>query len=88
MPRIENAKWNPKNKHVAHPPSQTLSNLRNMQIGDCKRIVHDDIKCSLNKTSSYNCSLVSFLATESKKHDYKYEYYHEKKHVAVVKRIK
>jgi hypothetical protein len=90
MPSIENAKWQPPNKILLRF-SVSRDNLRKMKVGECKRITHDDLKCYLqkHKTNSYVCSLSSMISLEgSRKPARVYEHYHEKAHVAIVKRIR
>jgi hypothetical protein len=91
MPSIENAKWNPPiDRPKGKKTTISRQNLDSMEVGECKRIEHDDLACKQQRhsTSNYRCSLLSIIRLIHAKSKRTYQAYHEKEHIAVVKRIR
>jgi hypothetical protein len=80
---IEDAIWNPPNKERlrGRPLTDGTMALRNLKVGDVKRIEHYDVLCT-----GTNCSL-GYQVSRMRKQGWKLEYYHEKHHVMVVRRL-
>lgn len=86
MPKMESAEWNcPDRVYKGKEMSQSAKFLRNIKLGEVKRIVHDDLACH---GKSSKCSLSNAIFTLEKASGCKFEHYHEAAHVAVVRRIK
>jgi hypothetical protein len=81
--KVEDAEWNmPKGR--GGRMSDSTRALRDLKVGECKRITHDDVGC-LTANGHRNCS----LAIEIKRlraSGWTIEYYHECDKVMVVRR--
>lgn len=83
MPPVENAKWEKKENSGGRKLSESVNALRQLQVGEVKRIIHDDIKCDRT------CSLgAAICRLNNSRGGWELEYYHEAKHVLVVRRLK
>jgi hypothetical protein len=76
-----------------HKKTQSRETVETMKVGQCLRIIHDDMSCrrvkhSVNGKKDYACSLSAALRVISKKHGKIFESYHEKLDVLVVRRVK
>jgi len=89
MPQSTNAKWNPPFNRINPLTSKTRMSVIDMKIGDVKRILHDDLVCVMKhgRNKQLNCSLIGIISAISKKYQRKFEYYHEKEHIAIVRRL-
>lgn len=75
--KVEDAMWGPKHRRK----SESTRAVQNLNVGDCKRIVHDDVKCDIR-----NCAL-NHVMVRLRKQGWKIESYHESHGVLVVKRL-
>jgi hypothetical protein len=80
--------WNP-----THKKTESREAIEIMEVGQCLRIVHDDMSCKhvkhyTNGKRDYACSLSSALRAVAKKYGKLFESYHEDVDVMVVRRIK
>lgn len=83
MPSVESTTWKPrKNSRNASPCTQAIKDL---QVGEVKRIVHDDMTCRPYK-GGLICSLIHHV-TVARRRGWTVEYYHEKPYVMVVRRL-
>ena len=88
--KVENARWNKgkyKCEHYRIQVSNSVKALREMQAGEVKRIIHDDVSC---KDCGKICTIVaniSRLKTQSWGRIV-YEYYHEATGIIIVKRVR
>jgi len=95
--KIETCEWNPTafKVRVGVKPSQSVKNLKAMQVGEVKRIIHPDLKCQIKKynkgngikSSNRQCALQSAIY-DLKKKGWELEQYHEKDHIMVIRRLK
>ena len=84
MPSVRNAVWRPLNGgRRGRGLSQSVVAVRNLKVGECKRINHDDLKCG---TVSTNCSLRNEI-NRLRRSGWELEYYHEQQGVLVVRRL-
>ncbi len=83
MAKIEPAKWNPPPKGHQIPSTSVLL-LRELEVGDVKKLYHEDVWCL---GSSPQCTLAGELQRLRKK-GWLIKSYHLAPHVMVVKRIK
>jgi hypothetical protein len=83
--RVTVAEWKPINiDNKGRKSSGCSLVLRNMDIGECKRIEHTEILCDFRHGK---CSLLQIAWSIKKKLGYKYQMYHESNNIAVVRRI-
>ena len=85
---VETAVWNP-----THKKTESRAIVEKMEVGQCLRIVHDDMSCKrvphyTNGKPDYACSLSSALRSVAKKYNKLFESYHEGVEVMVVRRVK
>lgn len=85
--KVEKTQWQPKGRGL-HPKSETRIALETMKIGDCLRIVHDDVKCHHHTTDASGACGLSFIINKLRQEGYFIEWYHEDHGVAVVRRLK
>ena len=83
MTKIEDTSWNPPPKGHQRPSVCTLL-LRELEVGDVKKLYHEDVWC---EGHSYDCSLSNELRN-LRKMGWIVKTYHLAPHVVVVKRIK
>ena len=84
----EETTWNP-----THKRTESRATVENMKVGECLRIIHDDLKCRrikhyTNGKHDYACSLSSALRVIAKKAGKLFESYHEEVDIIVVRRLK
>lgn len=88
--KVETCEWNPPPLYRT-PNKKSTQAIKDMNVGDVKRIVHPEVKCSIKTFKSgdtiRSCTLSSIL-TKQRKLGWEIEYYHEADHVAVVRRLK
>lgn len=84
----ENVEWKPIIGSGGRIPSESSKSLRNLKIGDIKRITHDDVSCNIRSKGPYgpHCSLGQEIG-RLRKLGWHLEYYHEKAHVLVIRRL-
>lgn len=87
-PSAEPTTWNP-----THKRTQSRATIEEMEVGECLKIVHDDMECRrvkhpTNGKNDYACSLSAALRVVSKKHNKLFESYHIDVDVLVVRRVK
>ena len=87
MPRIEDTKWDPPINAHGRLASESVKLLRSIQVGDVKRIFHEDVKCKHEEKGGYSCSLNREIFRLKGK-GLKYKSYDEKEHIIIVSRIK
>lgn len=85
---VEPVVWNP-----THKRTESRETVETMEVGECLRIVHDDLKCRrikhyTNGKRDYACSLSSALRVISKRTGKLFESYHEEVDIMVVRRTK
>ena len=87
--RVEDAVWEPWRKPSrGSKPSESTLALRALQVGDVKRIVHDDVACNPRREGrDGHCSLSDSIC-RLRKQGWEIEYYHEAPHIMVVRRTK
>jgi len=88
--KVKNAHWEPeKFKQRGNHPSASTTAIENLEVGDIKRIVHDDLQCNYctKEKNIHHCSLVHKIHI-MRKLGWQLEYYHEKQYVLVVRRTK
>ena len=91
--RVEDAEWNPmafRWKRAGRKASASRLALRDLQVGDVKRIFHDDLACTIANpltAGQRQCSLFREIRN-LKKVGWELEYYHEAPQVLVVRRTK
>ena len=87
--RVEDATWEPLRKPSrGSKPSESTLALRALQVGDVKRIVHDDVACnSRREGGDGNCGLRDPIR-QLRLQGWEIEYYHEAPQVLVVRRTK
>ena len=83
--KIEDTEWKPPPRHKRKYPFKEV--LENLKVGDIKRVFHEEATCKMKKSKSY-CSLSKIICRLRREKEWKLEYYHEKEHVLVVRRIK
>ena len=81
-PIMENAVWSPPHAGGRRPSASTLL-LRQMAVGQVKRIYHPDLRC---EGTGESCTLVSAV-TRVRKKGWRCETYHEGPHILVVRRL-
>jgi hypothetical protein len=87
---IEDASWD-ENSHRQRGKglSQSVKALRDLKIGDCKRIYHYDVSCKRTpEGNDYACSLRAAAIKLGKTTAKLFETYHEEVSVLVVRRVK
>ena len=89
--KVEICEWTPPPKVVHSGLSKSAIALMAMKPGETKRIVHGELKCGPNthkgKKVGRACSLQPTIY-KLRKQGWGLEYYHEKDHVMVVRRLK
>lgn len=90
--KAEKAEWNPTyNLHAGL--SKSARAVLSLKVGDILRIVHSDLECNLGAGSKTgpkqyrHCNLQPVIYKQ-RKAGWELEYYHERPHVAVVRRLK
>lgn len=80
LPRCEPAEWK---------PFLSKRTLEAMIPGDCIRIYHFDLSCGVksDKGNKGNCSLGTYMTRLKKLKGWRFESYHEKQGIAVVRRL-
>tara|TARA_R100000049_G_C1923658_1_gene68446 strand:+ start:615 stop:974 length:360 start_codon:yes stop_codon:yes gene_type:complete len=92
MPSARNAVWRPlSGGRRGRGLSQSVIAVRNLKVGECKRIKHDDLKCGKvstknGETTSSCCSLRNEI-NKLRRGGWDLEYYHEQQGVLVVRRL-
>ena len=81
----EDAEWSPTRGRGHSSLSAQL--LLGLEVGDVKRLYHEDVFCHHTPKHSYMCGLAK-TRDRLKKQGHIFNIYHEKEHVAVVARIK
>ena len=90
MVSSEPAVWDntTKKKSRGKACSKSTQMIKDMLPGEVKRINHEDVNCTVcQEDEKPACTLGMAIAGLNKQPGIKYEYYHEKNKVAVVKRI-
>jgi len=92
MPSVRNAVWRPLNGgRRGRGLSQSVVAVRNLKVGECKRINHDDLKCGRvngrNGQSKYSCCSLRNEINRLRRGGFDLEYYHEQQGVLVVRRL-
>ena len=84
--KVENARWLESSYKLQHSRKKSVSEsvkaLKAMEVGDVKRIYHDDVACH-----KHGCTLVMTIS-RLKRQGIIYQQYHEATAVMVVKRIR
>ena len=86
---VEATDWTPTRfvKPAGLAASKSVQALRSIKPGETVRLVHPDINCHVNPAiRTRACSLLAELSQLRKK-GWKVEQYHEKDHVAVIRRL-
>ena len=82
--KVEDAKWNPAN-HGSRVSRSVLA-LRALEVGDVKRLVHNDVHC-VTKNGHSSCTLAQEIHRLRPKLNWKLDYYHESLGVLIIKRL-
>ena len=83
--RVENAKWEPLSKRGII--SDSVRELYKLRVGDVKRIVHDDVACSIARVG-HVCTVAQAIGRLRRKRGWGLDYYHEKRGILIVRRTK
>ena len=87
--RVEDAVWEPLRKPSrGNNPSESTLAVRTLQVGDVKRIVHDDVVCERAREGRGGRCSLSAAICRLRKQGWEIEYYHEAPHIMVVRRTK
>lgn len=86
--KVEDAEWKPLMGRGRRPMESTKA-LRTLQVGDVKRVIHDDVVCNicLPNTPSPGCTLSQEIK-RLRETGWELDYYHEQAHVLVIRRLK
>lgn len=84
--KFEKTMWHPSGHQGPGLASETRKVVEAMQVGDCIRLVHDDVSCRKIKVG-YMCTVAS-IACRVRKEGWAIEYYHEGPGVCVIRRLK
>jgi|6_EtaG_2_1085325.scaffolds.fasta_scaffold09553_5 hypothetical protein len=93
MPSVKDAVWNSEKFHGRGSlPSQSVLALRNLKVGDCKRIKHEDVQClrqqqTTNGKKKTYCSLTTEINQLRRKQNWLLDYYHENRAILVIRRL-
>lgn len=93
--KVEKCEWHP-NTLIHNGLSKSAREIRNLQVGETKRIYHPDIKCNIKtgirkgqrKGHNYSHCNLQIEIYKMRRQGKEIQYYHEADHIIVVRRIK
>jgi len=88
MPKVENAEWEPQAAmRGGRRLSESVAAVRALKVGECKRIFHDDVRCTVGEKIGQGCA-ISQAVSRLRDKGWKFDSYHEKQYVLVIRRLK